>query len=142
MKTVTTILSLMLISSSVFAGSYNFECTAYHLDKASNEIYKLSMTREGATLDNYPGVLLDIADPNVNLLDGVQTYVNTKQAITVKATVRSTRKIVALSGNIGSRQNDVEMSSVNIKLDRNGSVENFVGSCIETTVSTCGGSCN
>ncbi len=142
MKRITTIFSLVLISLPVFAGSYNFECSAYNLDKSSNEIYKLSMTREGATLDNYPSVLLDIVDPNINLLDGEQTYINTKNSIVVKATVKSTRNIVLLAGNIGPRDHVIEMKSVSIKLNRNGSIENFVGSCTETTVTTCGGPCN
>jgi hypothetical protein len=134
--------SAVLFSTTVFAGSYNFECNAYHLDKSSNQIYKLSMTREGATLDNYPGLLLDIVDPNVDLMDGEQTYFNGKDSVTVKAKVSSIRNTVSLSGNIGPRDHRVSMSSVNIKLNRNGVVENFVGSCTETTISTCGGPCN
>lgn len=140
-KKILPFLSLLAISSTVFAGSYSFDCTAFHLDKKSNEIYKLNITREGATLDNYPGVLFDIEDPNVNLLDGEQKYVNAKNASTLVAKVRLKSKITSLSGNLGPRENDVDMYSAIISVDTNGSKETFVGSCTEITVSSCGGSC-
>lgn len=135
-------LVLTLSSTSAFAGSYNFECTAFSLDKKSNEIYKLSMTRESAILDNYPGVVLDIVDPNIALTDGTQTYVNSKETLVVKAKVTKKVEITSLSGNIGPRQHDVDMYSVHIDVDRNGSKEIFVGSCTETSISTCGGNCD
>ncbi len=134
-------LALTTISSVTFAGSYGFECTAYHLDKESNQISKLTMNREGATLDNYPGILLYNSDPNISLLDGTQTYVNVKKGINVKATVKALTNIVSLSGSLGPRENDVEMNSVSILVERNGIKELYQGSCTETTISSCGGSC-
>lgn len=135
-------LVLATISSLSLAGSYNYECTAYHLDRDSNKISKLTMNREGATLDKFPGVMLDNSDPNISLLEGSITYVNLKKEMTVKATVTSITNIVSLSGNIGPRDHDVEMNSVSILVERKGIKELYRGSCTETTISTCGGPCN
>ncbi|MBC7713718.1 MAG: hypothetical protein H7177_10280 [Rhizobacter sp.] len=142
MKKIILGLLLATLSTAAFAGSYKFECTAYHLDKDSNEIFKLAMTREGASMSNYPGVMLDIEDPNIDLFSGAQTYVSTKKAITLKIVVKAKANIVSLYGNIGPRDQVVEMNSVSIAVDRNGDQENFEGSCTETTITSCGGPCN
>jgi hypothetical protein len=141
MKNILAILSLVAISSTALAGSYNFECKAYNLDTGTNEINKLVMSRDEATLDNYPGVTLDLQDPNIDLLDGEQTYVNSKSKVTLKAKVTLKSEITSLFGNLGRRDHVVKMYSATISVDRNGSKETFVGSCTETTITTCGGPC-
>ena len=141
MKKMTAILALILTSSTTYAGSYNFECTAYSMSK-SGQIDKLTMNREEATLDNFPGIFLELIDPNIDLLAGEQTYESKNKRIVVKVTVTATNTIASLEGNIGPRDHNVHVTSVNIKLNHDGITKNFVGSCTETTISTCGGSCN
>lgn len=142
MKKIYSILSLALMSSTVFAGSYDFDCIAYHLDEESGQISRLIMNRDESYLDDYPGISMQISDPNIDLTKGVQTYENEQKKIVLKATVVPNKNIAELYGNIGRRDHVVKMNTVDIKLSINGSVKNYVGSCTETTITTCGGPCD
>lgn len=145
MKKIFLSLLLVTVSSVVFAGSYDFECTAYHLDKKSSEIYKLTMSRDGATLDRFSEEVT-ITDPNINLFDGQQIYENKTKSITVKATVKKKATIVSLAGTLGPRDHIVDMNSVLIEVEGTEKgkkiKETYIGSCEERTITTCGGPCN
>ncbi len=121
------------------AGSYNFECVAYHLDSQTNEISKLNISREKASLDN---LLFETLDPNIDLLDGVQAFLGEDLKTSLKTEVNVQSRILSLGGNIGPRDHHVDLYNVEIEASLNGLKETYTGTCTETTISSCGGSCN
>lgn len=137
----TLIMSAVVAFASIqmsYAGSYDFKCSLYNLDK-DDAINTLNFNRDEASLNN--SLRLSIKDANIKIYEESITYQDEKEKNNISVKLSNASEIVTLVGAIGKREHYVEVYSVKAEVNFNGQVSSYQGTCTETTVTTCGGSC-
>lgn len=129
-KSILAAVTLTAFASSAFAGSYDFECKAYSLNKATNQLSEISLTRDEVSIDL---AVAESVDPNIPLLAGEQTYGHSNESVKVKAKLES-EIINVESDNMGPQNYHLRMYKAQLKVQRNGTKATFTGVCTETTI--------
>ena len=129
-KSILAVLALTSFANVAFAGSYDFECKAYSLNKATNQLSEINVTRDEVSIDF--GVAESV-DSNIPLLAGEQTDVNSNESVKVKAKLES-EIINVESDNMGPQNYKLRMYKAQLKVQRNGTKAIYTGVCTETTI--------
>lgn len=136
MKKIILSLALM-ISVSSFAGSDNYQCTAYSLDKTTNRISTIEMSRFSIEID---GEELVGRDSNKDLFGSTHLFGDEIHGVGVKVKQKST--VANLNGQMGKRDHSVSVEVVDLEVSSEGVTTKYAGTCTEVQVTTCGGPCN
>ncbi len=134
MKNLIAGIAVLMFVGQAHSGSYNFECSALRVS-SEGQIQKLQFNREEGALNDLGFSIISDND----LLDGDLEFLLKKR--TVKANVQVKSIIKDYQGAIGPREHLVKAFVAEIKITDGKRVSKYTGTCVEETVTTCGGDC-
>ncbi len=138
----------LLVGNSAFAGYMKMTCSAYRISQDTNKnvqtfsygpdgnvsINNVKLTEEdlidGSIYGVYPGYP---SEAKYKSKDGNGDY---------SISISALSEVVTVQGHVNiGRDHDVEVYKVAAKVSRNNKTHEFIGTCTNEVVSTCGGAC-
>ncbi len=134
MKNLIAAIAVLMFVGQAKAGSYNYECSALRVS-SQGEVQKLIFNRDGGTINE-----LGFSNNTVNEnLDGDLEFLLKKRTVAAKVTMKSV--IRNFNENVGAREHSIYAFVADIKITDGKKVIKYTGTCVEETMSTCGGDC-
>lgn len=127
-------LPVLLISSTVLAGTYTFNCTGYSQNPQTGQNSQITLSRDTATAESFAGGELQLLDTHVDLLSDTLHYQDETMRVNLNVTVSAKSVIYDVVGNYGHGEENIKATAVNITADADGQKINYVGTCTENIV--------